>query len=44
MTRAQKAAAAEKAMAGSNEDNDGTFLTDVMFKGKAPTNTKPKGF
>ena len=45
MTRAQKAAAAEKSLAGGgNEDNEGTFLTDVMFKGKAPTNTKPKGF
>jgi hypothetical protein len=28
-------------MAGGNDESDGTFLTDVMFKGKAPTNTKP---
>jgi len=43
MTRAQKAAAAEKSMNGG-EDNDATFLTDVMFKNapKPPTNTKPK--
>ena len=31
-------------MNGGGEDNDATFLTDVLFKNapKPPTNTKPK--